>query len=288
MSDYISIDPQYYQEIFADPHQFDRIYCMDVIINVTDDGGKTWNGVNSRFKHVDNHALLFDLNDPDYLMVGCDGGIYETWDRTKTWRYIANLPVTQFYRVGVDNDLPFYNVYGGTQDNSTIGGPSRTTNAHGIRNSDWFITVGGDGYQARVDPTNPDIIYCESQYGELVRYDRKSGERIDIQPQPGKNDPPLVWNWDTPLIISPHSPTRLYFGANILFRSDDRGDTWRAISGNLTRQIDRNKLEMMDTVWSVESVWKNVWTSFYGNLVALDESPLREGLIYVGTDDGLI
>ncbi len=288
MSDYISIDPQYYQEIFADPHQFDRIYCMDVMIRVTDDGGKTWNVVNSRFKHVDNHALLFDLNDSDYLMVGCDGGIYETWDRTKTWRYIANLPVTQFYRVGLDNDLPFYNVYGGTQDNSTIGGPSRTTNAHGIRNSDWFITVGGDGYQARVDPTNPDIIYCESQYGELVRYDRKSGERIDIQPQPGKNDPPLVWNWDTPLIISPHSPTRLYFGANILFRSDDRGDTWRAISGNLTRQIDRNKLEVMDTVWSVESVWKNVWTSFYGNLVSLDESPLQEGLIYVGTDDGLI
>lgn len=288
MSDYMTMDPQYYQELFADPHRFDRLYSMDVNMRVTEDGGKTWQRVNSRFKHVDDHALHFDLNDPDYLMVGCDGGIYETWDRAKTWRYISNLPVTQFYRIGVDNALPFYNVYGGTQDNGSMGGPSRTTNIHGIRNSDWFITAGGDGYQTRVDPTDPNIVYSESQYGVLVRYDRRSGERIDIQPQPGKDDPPLVWNWDTPLIISPHSPTRLYFGANILFRSDDRGDTWQAVSPNLTRGIDRNRLEVMGTVWSVESVWKNVWTSFYGNLVALDESRLQEGLLYVGTDDGLI
>jgi len=288
MSDYMTVDPQYYQELFADPHRFDRVYCMDVMIHVTEDGGKTWQRVNSRFKHVDNHALLFDLNDPDYLMIGCDGGIYETWDRAMTWRYINNLPVTQFYRVGVDNALPFYNVYGGTQDNGSMGGPSRTTNNHGIRNSDWFATVGGDGYQTRIDPTDPNIVYSEFQYGGLVRYDRRSSERIDIQPQPDKDDPPLVWNWDTPLIISPHSPTRLYFGANILFRSDDRGDTWQAVSPNLTRGIDRNRLEVMGTVWSVESVWKNVWTSFYGNLVALDESRLQEGLLYMGTDDGLI
>ena len=288
MSDYITMDPQYYQELFADPHQFDRVYSMDVNMQVTEDGGKTWQRIRSRFKHVDDHALLFDLNDPDYLMVGCDGGIYETWDRAKTWRYITNLPVTQFYRVGVDNALPFYNVYGGTQDNGSTGGPSRTINIHGIRSSDWFITVGGDGYQTRIDPTEPNIVYSQFQYGGLVRYDRRSGERIDIQPQPGKDDPPLIWNWDTPLIISPHSPTRLYFGANILFRSDDRGDTWQAISPNLTRKIDRNQLEVMGTVWSVESVWKNVWTSFYGNLVALDESRLQEGLIYAGTDDGLL
>jgi hypothetical protein len=149
------------------------------------------------------------------------------------------------------------------------------------------MTAGGDGYQTRIDPTDPNIVYSESQYGGLVRYDRRSGERTDIQPQPGKDEPPLIWNWDTPLIISPHSPTRLYFGANILFRSDDRGDTWQAISADLTRGIDRNKLEVMGAVWSAESVWKNVWTSFYGNIVALDESRLREGLLYVGTDDGL-
>jgi len=288
MSDYITVDPQYYQELFADPHRFDRVYCMDVITHVTENGGKTWQRLNSRFMHVDNHALVFDEQDPDYLMIGCDGGIYETWDCTQNWRFISNLPVSQFYRVGVDNARPFYNVYGGTQDNGTLGGPSRTTNVHGIRNSDWFSTAGGDGYQTRVDPEDPNILYSLSQYGVLVRFDRRSGERIDIQPQPDKDDPPLVWNWDTPLIISPHASTRLYIAGNYLFRSDDRGNSWQAVSGNLTRQIDRNRLKVMGTVWSTESVWKNVWTSFYGNSVALDESALQEGLLYVGTDDGLI
>ncbi len=288
MSDYMTIDPQYYQELFADPHKFDRVYSVDTFLQVTDDGGKTWQSVNSRFKHVDDHALVFDPQDSEYLMIGCDGGIYETWDRGDSWRHVSNLPVTQFYRVGVDNSKPFYYVYGGTQDNGSLGGPSRTTNRHGIRSSDWFVTCGGDGYQTRVDPTDPNIVYSESQYGGLVRYDRLSGERIGIQPQPGPNEPPLVWNWDSPLVLSSHSPTRLYFAANRLFRSDDRGDSWRAISPNLTREIDRNQLEVMGTVWSTESVWKNVWTSFYGNIVSLDESSLQEGLIYVGTDDGLI
>lgn len=288
MSDYITTDPQYYQELFADPHQFDKVYSMDTFLHFTEDGGKTWRRANSRHKHVDDHALVFDPADPDYLMIGCDGGIYETWDRCQSWRHVPNLPVMQFYRVGIDNSEPFYYVYGGTQDNGSLGGPSRTTNRHGIRSSDWFVTCGGDGYQTRVDPTDCNIVYAESQYGGLVRFDRSSGERIDIQPQPGPNEPPLVWNWDTPLVLSPHSPTRLYFGANKLFRSDDRGNSWRAISPNLTRRIDRNQLEVMGTVWSSESVWKNVWTSFYGNIVSLDESPLKEGLLYVGTDDGLI
>ena len=288
MSDYMTVDPQYYQELFPDPHRFDRVYCMDVFTHITDNGGKTWQRVNSRFMHVDNHALVFDEQDPDYLMIGCDGGIYETWNRTRNWRFIANLPITQFYRVGVDNAWPFYNVYGGTQDNGTLGGPSRTTNVHGIRNSDWFSTAGGDGYQTRVDPSDSNILYSLSEYGALVRFDRRSGERIDIQPQPDKDDPPLVWNWDTPLIISPHASTQLYIAGNYLFRSDDRGNSWQAVSPNLTRQIDRNRLEVMGTVWSTESVWKNVWTSFYGNAVALDESVLQEGLLYVGTDDGLI
>jgi len=288
MSDYITTDPQYYQELFADPHQFDRVYSLDTFLQVTEDGGKTWQRVNTRFKHVDDHALVFDPVDPEYLMIGCDGGIYETWDRGDSWRHVPNLPVTQFYRVGIDNSEPFYYVYGGTQDNGSLGAPSRTTNRHGIRSSDWFITVGGDGYQTRVDPTDPNIVYSEYQYGGLVRFDRRSGERIDIQPQPEPDDAPLVWNWDTPLVLSPHSPTRLYFAANRLFRSDDRGNSWRAVSPNLTREIDRNQLEVMGTVWSTESVWKNVWTSFYGNIVSLDESPLQEGLLYVGTDDGLI
>jgi len=288
MNDYIVVDPQYYGEIYADPHRFDRVYAMDVMIHYTEDGGRTFKELGSEFKHVDNHAFVFDPHDPDYLMVGSDGGMYESWDRGETWRFVANLPVTQFYRVGLDNDLPFYNLYGGTQDNSTLGGPSRTTNVHGIRNSDWFITLGGDGFQTRIDPENADILYSQYQYAGLVRYDRRSGERIDIQPQPAPGEPALRWHWDAPLIISPHSGSRLYFAANRLFRSDDRGDTWVPVSPDLSRQLDRNRMEVMGTVWSVDAVWKNVFTSPFGTIVALDESPLQEGLIYVGTDDGLI
>ncbi len=137
-------------------------------------------------------------------------------------------------------------------------------------------------------PPIPNIIYSQWQYGGLVRYDRRSGERIDIKPQEDKKGPALRWNWDSALILSPHSPTRLYYGAQILFRSDDRGDTWKAISPDLTRNIDRNKLKVMGRVWGVDSVAKNDSTSFYGTIVALAESPLVEGLIYAGTDDGLI
>ncbi len=288
MSDYVPGDPQYYMEIYPDPHVAGRLYQADVWLHVSDDGGKSWRGLGSPRKHVDNHAVVFDPEDPDYLQVGCDGGIYESWDRGSTWRYVDNLPVTQFYRVGIDNDVPFYNLYGGTQDNDTEGGPSRTATMHGIRNSDWFITVGGDGYQTRVDPEDPNVLYSMWQYGGLVRYDKRHGETLDIQPQPEAGDAPLRWNWDSPLLISPHAPKRLYFAANRLFRSDDRGDTWRAVSPDLSRNLDRNELEVMGTVWSVDSVWKNVYTSFYGSIVALDESPLVEGLLYAGTDDGLV
>ncbi len=287
-SDYMVVDPQYYGEIYPDPHVFDRIYAVDVWMHVTDDGGRSFHRVGSEFKHVDNHAVVFDPVDPDYLMVGTDGGLYETWDRGETWRSIDNLPVTQFYRVGLDQAEPFYNVYGGTQDNDTQGGPSRTTSRHGIRNSDWFLTLGGDGFQVRIDPEDPNILYCMYQYAGIVRYDKASGEIIDIQPQPGPAEAALRWHWDSPLTISPHSNTRLYFAANRLFRSEDRGDTWTAASPDLSRGLDRNRREIMGRVWSIDAVWKNVFTSPFGTVVSFDESPLQEGLLYAGTDDGLI
>src|SRR5271157_2913715 len=287
-SAYIASRPQYYQELVADSHGFDRIYAMDTFVHVSDDGGKTFRPLGERWKHVDNHALWIDPQDSDHLIIGCDGGLYETWDRGQSYHYSANLPITQFYKIAVDNEAPFCNVYGGTQDNATQGGSSRTNNVHGICNSDWFITVFGDGLDPVIDPTNRNIIYSQSQYGGLERYDRRSGERIDIKPQEDKKGPPLRWSWDSALILSPHSPTRLYHGSQILFRSDDRGDSWKAISPDLSRNIDRNKLKVMGRVWSVDAVAKNDSTSFYGSIVALAESPLVEGLIYAGTDDGLI
>jgi photosystem II stability/assembly factor-like uncharacterized protein len=287
-SDYVSASPQYYQELVPDPQNADRVYSLDVWLHVTENGGKSFEQVSVRHKHVDDHAMWIDPDDTDHLLVGCDGGLYESRDRAATWEFFSNLPITQFYKIAVDNDEPFYNVYGGTQDNFTLGGPSRTISAHGITNDDWFVTVGGDGFQTRVDPENPDIIYSQSQHGFLSRYDRRSGEAIRIRPMVAPGEEPLRFNWDSPLILSPHDSRRLYFGANKLFRSDDRGDSWRAISPDLTRQIDRNQLEVMGRVWSVDAVAKNRSTSFYGNLVALSESPLVEGLIYAGTDDGLV
>src|SRR5947199_3718234 len=261
---------------------------IDTFLKVTNDGGKTFRNAGERNKHVDNHVVWIDPKNPDHLLVGCDGGLYETFDRATTWNFKANLPVTQFYRVDVDYAKPFYYVYGGTQDNFSLGGPSRTGNQQGIANGDWFVTQGGDGFKTVADPEDPNTLYAEAQYGGLVRFDRKSGEAIDVQPQPGVNEPALRFNWDSPLIISPFSHTRLYFAAQKLFRSDDRGNTWKAVSPDLTRQIDRNKLKVMGKVWGVDAVAKNASTSLYGNIVALAESPVQEGVIYVGTDDGLV
>jgi photosystem II stability/assembly factor-like uncharacterized protein len=288
MSGYVAGGPQYYNELVADPKDVDRVYSMDVFMQVTEDGGRTFHNAGEKWKHVDNHALWVDPADTNHLVNGNDGGVYESFDRAATWEFKANLPVTQFYRVEVDDSRPFYYVYGGTQDNTSLGGPSRTIAQHGITNDAWFVTTQGDGFVSRVDPEDPNIVYAESQHGGLVRFDRRTGEQVGIQPQPGKDDPPLRWNWDTPVIISPHSHTRLYVAAQRIFRSDDRGDTWKPISGDLTRQIDRNRLKVMGRVWGPDAVAKNSSTSFYGNIVSLAESPAREGLIYAGTDDGLV
>ena len=285
---YGSTSPQYYQEIFADPKQLDRVYSMDTYLQVTDDGGKSWRNLGEKSKHVDNHAMWFDPRDNDHYLVGCDGGLYESFDRGATWRFFDNLPLTQFYRVAVDDGGPTYHVYGGTQDNNTLGGPNRTLRHQGPTNADWFITQGGDGFYSQVDPTDPNIVYSEAQHGVLTRYDRKSGENVDIQPQPGAGEAPYRWNWDSPLLLSPHSPTRLYFAANKLFRSDDRGDSWRAISPDLTRQLDRSRLKVFGRIQKPDAVALHASTSLYGNIVALDESPRVDGLIYVGTDDGLV
>ncbi|MBK9436438.1 MAG: glycosyl hydrolase [Chloracidobacterium sp.] len=278
----------YYGQIVADPKNVDRIYIPNVILQVSDDAGRTQRPLGERLKHVDNHAIWIDPNNTDFILVGCDGGVYESFDKGSNWNFKANLPVAQFYDITTDNDLPFYNVYGGTQDNNSLGGPAKTRNTAGIVNSDWIATNGGDGFQSRVDPLDPNIIYAESQNGGLVRFDKRTGERVGIAPIEGKDIESQRYNWDSPIMISPHLNTRLYFAGHKLYKSDNRGDDWKAISGDLSRGLDRNTLPVMGKVWGPDAIAKNQSTALYGNASALSESPKKQGLIYVGTDDGLI
>ncbi len=287
-SSYVPDGSQYYGEISVDPKDADRIYSMDVFLQVSEDGGRSFHDLGESSKHVDNHAIWVDPQDTRHYLVGCDGGLYESFDRGATWDFKPNMPTVQYYKIALDDSLPFYRIYGGTQDNFTIGGPSQTASIHGVTNRDWEVLGTGDGFQPRVDPENPDIVYSQAQYGSLRRFDRKSGEVVFIQPQEGRGEPPLRWNWDSPLIVSPHDPARLWFASNRVFRSDDRGQGWQAVSGDLTRLLDRNRLPVMGKIWSVDAVAKHTGTSFYGNIVALDESPRAAGLLYAGTDDGLV
>lgn len=280
--------PHYYQELYSSPHHFDWLYLMDTQVQMSKDGGKTWTILNQEHRHVDNHALAFKKNDPNYLMIGTDGGVYESFDLGAQWRYFPNIPVTQFYKVAIDDAEPFYNIYGGTQDNSTQGGPSRTDNVHGIQNSDWTIVLNWDGHQPATEPGNPDIMYAERQQGAISRVDMTTGEVVDIQPQAGEGEVHERFNWDAPILVSPHKPTRLYFASQRLWRSENRGDSWTAISGDLTKNEERLELPILGRQQSWDNPWDVVAMSNYNTITSISESPVQEDLVYVGTDDGLV
>ncbi len=280
--------PHYYQELYACPHNFDRIYLADVRMQISDDGGKNFRRMNEKNKHSDNHALAFRESDPDYLLVGSDGGLYESFDLAQTWKFYKNLPTIQYYKVAVDDAEPFYNVYGGTQDNNSHGGPSRTDNIHGIRNADWFVTLWGDGHQPAVEPGNPDIAYAEWQQGNLVRIDRTTGEFTYIKPTPEKGADYERYNWDAPILVSPHKPTRLYFASQRVWKSENRGDSWEAISDDLTKNLKRIEQPIMGGKKGWDEAWDIYAMSNFSSITSLSESPVQEDLLYAGTDDGII
>ena len=280
--------PHYYQELFASPHHEGRLYLMDASMQVSEDHGKTFYRMNEQYKHGDNHAIAFKPNDPDYVLFGTDGGLYETFDLEKSWKFVENLPVTQYYKVAVDDEEPFYNIYGGTQDNSTQGGPSRTDNVHGIQNSDWKIVLNWDGHQPATEPGNPDIMYAERQEGAISRVDLTTGEVVDIQPQPGEDEGWERYNWDAPILVSPHKPSRIYFASQRVWKSENRGDDWTAVSGDLTRNQDRFELDIMGGPQRWDNAWDVAAMSNYNTITSLAESPVQEGVLYAGTDDGLV
>ncbi|HAN77473.1 MAG TPA: glycosyl hydrolase, partial [Bacteroidales bacterium] len=255
----------YYNEIVCDPADVDKIYSTETVTKVTLDGGKTWNAVGLKARHVDDHAIWIDPTDTKHFMIGGDGGIYETYDSGENFRHISNLSVTQFYRVGLDNSEPFYWIYGGTQDNNSMGGPSNSVRADGVPSENWITTIGGDGFFNRIDPKNPNIVYSESQYGNISRFDKLSGEQLFIRPQPAKGELTYRWHWNSPFIISHHNNEQLYMAANKVFRTNDRGHSWKTISDDLTAQLDRtNTWQVMGKYWPTDAIAKDVSTSLFG------------------------
>lgn len=278
----------YYTEIYASPHKFDRLYLMNNNLLKSEDGGKTFIKMDETAKHVDNHAIAFKASDPNFILVGTDGGVYESFDLGASWRYMENLPLTQFYKVAVDDAEPFYNVYGGTQDNSTPGGPSRTDNVHGIRNADWKVMLNWDGHQPATEPGNPNIMYGQRQEGTLSRIDVATGEVTDIMPQPGEGEPYERYNWDAPILVSPHSPTTLFHGSQRLWKSTNRGDSWTVLSEDLTKNQERLTLPIMGKQQSWDSPWDVYAMSNFNTITSIAVSPKNENVIFIGTDDGLI
>ena len=277
-----------YGQIRCDPNDADRVYVLLTRSMVSADGGKSWEElVTAGGVHGDHHALWIDPANSDHLVLGTDGGLYFSFDRSRSWEFLPNLLVTQFYNLAVDLQEPFYYVYGGTQDNNTFGGPIGTRNTDGIVNDDWFMTVPGDGFHIQIDPDEPHIVYTESQYGRLVRFDTRTGERRLIQPQPPEGEK-YRWNWSSPILISRHDKRTLYFAANKMFKSPDRGDSWEVMSPDLTRQLDHYELPLQGKHWPRESIALHQGTSDYGNITTVTESVLERGRLVAGTDDGQI
>ena len=278
--------PMYYSEIRVDPRNPDKIWALGSPLFVSIDGGKTFTSEGTGEKiHVDHHALWINPNNPDHLMLGGDGGFYMSYEGSKNWNFIDNIPIGQYYAIGIDNREPYW-IYGGTQDNGSWGIPSLTYSALGITNADIVNIAYGDGFYAAVDPKDHRVIYSESQTGRLYLVDLITREEKGIAPLPEKPEEKYRWNWSSPLIISPHDSKVVYYGGNRLFRSRDKGHSWETVSPDLTKNIDWKKIPIMGVVRNDETLSRDDGVAHYGTINSISESPVQAGLIYVGTDDG--
>ncbi len=270
--------PFYYSQIRVDPQDDMRVYVLGGSVAVSEDGGKNFENQQINV-HVDHHALWINPQDPEHLVLGNDGGIYFSFDRGRSWDFLNQMALGQFYAIDVDMRKPYY-IYGGVQDYCSWGGPSATRNGVGITASDWYKVMTGDGFQVRIDPTDHTIVYAEMQGGGLIRHDLKSGLNTSIKPQASDPENSYRFNWETPIIISPHAHETLYVGANLVLKSTNRGDTWQEISHDLT--------DATEPVDDSEDSDDPPETRKIGSLTTLSESPLTEGLLYAGSDDGTV
>jgi photosystem II stability/assembly factor-like uncharacterized protein len=287
--------PMYYSQIRIDPNDPQRIYLGGTSFYISSDGGKTFEDFRYSGVHVDHHALWIDPGDSDHLLLGNDGGVYASFDRGASWRMYDNMALGQYYEIGVDMSEP-YNVCGGLQDNGTWCGPNETYTTNGILNGRWGEVNGGDGFYARIDPTDPSILFAESQNGNLSRIDLAGQEGQAIRPEPkpeyvaqfeSEEDGRLRFNWNSPLLLSHHDPSVVYYGSNVLLKSPDHGHSWIQVSPDLTRRIDRDSLTIMGVKLDSESILsRNDGISSFGNATTIAESPLDAAVLYVGTDDG--
>ena len=286
MSNIASI-PWYFGEIRADPNDPETVWHLGVPLQLSTDGGANWER-RATTVHVDHHALWINPENSRHLVLGNDGGLWVSYDQGVTFDFSPNLPISQFYAVGLDMAEPFFGIYGGLQDNNTWGGPSRTRYSVGIRNADWIRMAGGDGFYAAIDPTDSNIAYVESQNGNLSRYDRRTGQRKSIRPIPPQGEPSYRFNWSAPVKISPWDPSTIYFAANYAFKSTDRGDTWERLGEDLTRAIDRDSLPMFGEIPSARAVSRHQGTAVFSNISDLHVSSVQRGLLITGSDDGTI
>ena len=278
----------YYSQVRCDPTDAEHVYRLNANSQESYDGGKTWQTfAGNGGVHSDAHALWINPEDRDHIILGNDGGIDISYDRGKSWYNVENIVGAQFYAISVDDRWPFYHVYGGLQDNQTWGGPNRTRTPYGPSNADWYRMAGGDGFFNVPDHFNPDVLYAESQEGGIVRYDARIGQTKGIKPLP-KSGEKHRYNWSAPIVPSRHQAGAVYFAANYVFKSTDYGDSWKTISPDLTRALDRDKLPMRGGVPAKDALGKHEGTALFSNISSMAESPRRSGLIAVGTDDGVI